>query len=260
MFVACGYRGLLCPSVLTAVSITVSAQAPATPPMPKDPNQLLLLVQKQNRLTSPDIQPWHLKISVKQFDPFDAGIVESQIEEFWAGESKHKIIYTTPTATLTEYSTEKGLFRSAGSPLPPGPLMQAGSAFTNPIFESESLIEKWILKRGERKENGVKVVCLSTKGINAESEKHEFVGSTYCFDAAQASLLSISNPIGAAGDAVYTRNNIQDFHGYYLPREMELTAGGKRILEAQVDLLEDLAQADDALFSPPPQCRTWADS
>ncbi len=252
VFVACDKRSTLaCLFVLAVGSITVSAQAQAATPMPKDPNQILLLVQKQNRLTNPDIQPWHLKISVRQFDPAGGMTGQSQMEEFWGGESKHKVIYTTPTASMTEYATEKGLFRSAGSSIPPGPLMLAGNAFTNPIFENESLIEKWILSRENRKENGVKLVCVSTKGIRNGSEKHELIGSTYCLDSAQPILLSRSNPIGAAGAAIYTRSDIQNFHGYYVPQEVDLTVGGKRTLEAHLELLEDLARTNDALFTPP---------
>jgi TonB family protein len=244
-------QSLGCLCVLTVVSVTVSAQEPTAPPMPKDPNQLLLLAQKQNRLTNPDIRHWHLKISVMQFDALGGVTAKSQVEEFWAGESKHKVIYTTPTASMTEYATEKGLFRSAGNPIPPGPLMATANAFTNPIFENENLIEKWILNRENRKVNGVKLVCVSTKGIKVGSEKREFTGSTYCLDPAKPSLLSRLNPVSSTGEAVYTRNNIQDFGGYYVPQELELTVGGKRTVEAHLELIEDLAQADDALFLPP---------
>lgn len=239
--------GLVCLCVLTLVSITVSAQGPAAPPMPKDPNQLLLLAQKQNRLTNPDTPPWHLKISVRQFDPSGGVTAESQIEEFWAGESKYKVIYTTPTASMTEYATEKGMFRSSGDWMPSGPLIQAGNAFTNPIFENGDLIGKWILTRESRKENGVKLVCLSAKGIRTGSEKREFIGSTYCLDSSQPSLLSRMNPVGPS---IYMRTNVQNFHGYYVPQGVELTVGGKRTLEAHLDLMEELAQADDAFFSP----------
>jgi len=244
------YPSLVCLCALTVVSIFVSAQEPATPPMPKDPNQLVLLAQRQNRM-EPDIRPWHIKISVKQFDPTGTVTAESQIEEFWAGASRYKVTYTTPTASMTEYSTPKGLFRSAGNPVPPGPLMQAGIAFTNPIFENENLVEKWIFNRENRKENGVKLVCLSVKGIRIGEQKPELTGPTFCLDSAQPILLSRSNPAGPEGAAVYTRSNIQNFHGYYVPRDVELTLGGTRTLEAHLELLEDVAQTDDAVFAPP---------
>jgi TonB family protein len=246
------HPGLVC-LLLTVVSITASAQDQIALPMPKNPNELLLLVQKQNRLTNADISPWHLKISVKQLDASGGVMATSQMEEFWAGPSKYKLIYTNPTGSMSEYATEKGLFRSAGTPTPPGPLMQAGNAFTNPIFESESVIEKWILKRENRKEeDGAKLVCLSTEGIRVGAERHDFTGSTYCLDAAQPSLVSRLNPVSSGGEAVYTRSDIQNFHGFFVPREVNLTVGGKRTLEAHLDVLEDLTQAEDALFVPPP--------
>ena len=252
MFVARGkYLSIACFCVLAVASITGSALEQTTPPMPEDPNQLLLLAQKQNRLANPDIPHWHLKISVTQFDPSGGVTVKSQVEEFWAGESKHKIIYTTPNASMTEYATEKGRFRSAGNQISPGPLMATGNAFTNPIFENESLIEKWILHRENRKVNGVKLICVSTRGIKAGSEKHEFTGSTYCLDPEKPSLLSRMNGVGTTSEVVYTRSSVQDFHGYYVPKELELTVGGKRTVEAHLELIEDLAQEEDAFFLPP---------
>lgn len=218
--------------------------------MPKDPIQQLLLIQKQNRLTNSEIQPWHLKISVKQLDPSGSVTTEWQMEEFWAGASRYKIVYTTPAGSATEYGTEKGLFQSAGTLIPPGALMQAGIAFTNPIYESESVVDEWVLKRENRKENGVKLVCLSAKGIRIASRKYDLNGSTFCLNSAQPSLLSRSNPV-ALGDAVYTRTNIENFHGYYVPRDVELTVGGTRKLEAHLELLEDLAQSDEASLAPP---------
>jgi TonB family protein len=243
--------GLVCLFVPAAAFFILSVQGQASPPMPKKTNDLLLLVQKQNRLTNPDTQPWHLKISVKELDPSGDVTAASQMEEFWAGPSRYKVIYTTPTGSMTEYATEKGLFRSAGTPIPPGPLMQAGIAFTNPIFENENLIAQWVLKRENRNDHGVKLVCLSTKGIRIGSEERDLTGSTYCLDATQPSLVSRLNPAGSSGEAVYTRSGIQNFHGYYVPRDVSLTVGGIRTLEAHLDVLEDLAQADDAMFAPP---------
>lgn len=244
-------RKLVGVCMLNVASVITSAQSAPSLPMPKDANQLLLLAQKQNRLTNPDISPWHLKIVVRQFDLSSNVAAESQIEEFWSGESKYKVIYTTPTASMTEYSTAKGLFRSAGNPVPPGPLKQAGNAFTNPIFENENLIEKWILNRESHKANGGKLVCLSTKGIRTERGKQEFIGSTYCLDSAKPILLSRLNPASPAGAAVYMRSNIQEFHGSYVPRDVELIVGGKKALEAHLELLEDLTQKDDGYFAPP---------
>jgi hypothetical protein len=102
------HLGLVC-LLLTVTSITVSAQDQIAQPMPKNPNELLLLVQKQNRLTNADISPWHLKISVKQLDASGGVMATSQMEEFWAGPSKYKVIYTNPTGSMSEYATEKGL-------------------------------------------------------------------------------------------------------------------------------------------------------
>jgi TonB family protein len=220
--------------------------------MPKDPNQLLVLAQKQNRLSSPDIQPWHMRISVKQFDPSGSIKAEGQLEEFWGGESKHKIIYTTPDGSVTEYATEKGMFRSAATQLSFGPLMVAGNVFTNPISQKENLLEELILKRETRKESGLQLVCVSIKGIRTGSEKREFTGPTYCFDSTRPALLSTTLPSAGTSENVYTRSNIQNFHGQYVPQDVELTTSGTRVLQAHLDKIEDVAQADDALFSPPP--------
>ncbi len=240
----------MCLSVLGLVSVAASAQEPAAPPMPKNPNQLLMLAQKENRLTNPDIQPWHLKISVKQFDPSGSVTAESQIEGFWAGASRYKVVYTTPSGSTTQYGSERGMVQPAGMPMPPIPVMQAGDAFTNPILENENVIGEWVLKREERKQDGVKLVCLIAKGIKTAAGEYAFRGPTYCLDAAQPSLLSRSFS-GPAGDAIYTRTDIQNFHGYYVPRDVELTVGGKRKFEARLELIEDLAQTDEAFFAPP---------
>ena len=246
------WRKFVCFCVLNFFSANVYPQGANVAPMPKDPHQLLLLAQKQNRLSNPDMRPWHLRISIKQFDPSGGMTAESQIEEFWASESKHKMIYTTPTASMTEFTTERGLFRSGVAQTSFGPMMLAAKSFTNPIFENENLIEKWILDREKRDENGLKLVCVNVKGINIGSEKREFAGLAYCLDSSQPALLSKTTPYGTTAKAVYTRKNIQDFHGYYVPQDVELTVGGTRLLEAHLDLIEDLPQADDSLFSPPP--------
>lgn len=239
----------LCLGLLLTLAPT-RAFGQSAAPLPKNPDQLLLLVQKQNRLTNADTPPWHLKISVKQLDPSGAPNAESQMEEFWAGPSKYKIVYTTSAGSSTQYGTANGLFQSAGTPIPPGLLMQAGSAFTNPVYESESIIDQWVLKRVKRKENGNEL-CLNATGIRTAAGKYDLKGSSFCLDPAGPTLLARSNPV-PAGEAVYTRSNFEKFHGYDVPRDVELTIGPTRRLEAHLELLEDLAPSDAASLAPPP--------
>jgi hypothetical protein len=68
-----------------------------------------------NSIDDADMKPWHLKLRFQLFDAKGTPTEDGTIEEWWAGPSMYKTVYTSPSYTSTEIRTKDGLYRSKGA-------------------------------------------------------------------------------------------------------------------------------------------------
>lgn len=70
-------------------------------------------------LTREGVNPFYLKIDVQLYDAKGKPSEKGTIEEWWAGESTEKTVFTTPSYTATQLRKGDEVFRSTGASYPP---------------------------------------------------------------------------------------------------------------------------------------------
>jgi TonB family protein len=242
--------GLICLPAFAQDATPIAKPAQKTPAaLPSDPKELMILAAKSNSLTRSDVLPWHLKASLTMFNESGNTIDQGTYEELWVSQKKFKIEYKSTAFTQIEYGSEKGVLFTGASASPPSLFGRAGNEFVNPIMESEETMERWVLGREKRDQDGMKLVCLEVKGSNTTSGFRPFIGPNYCLDAETAILRSSTSP---ADLTLFTRSNTQSFQGHYLPGEINAVHKGTTVLKAHLDSIDAITTIDDALFLPPP--------
>lgn len=211
---------------------------------PADPNTMMLAAFKANNLAVSDIQPWHIKASYQLLDQQGAVAGEGTYEEFWAGPTKFKRIFTGKDFTQTDYGTEKGVLRSGWRDDVPHLLLAMRRYLVAPLPDEQSINQATFSVKSINV-NGAKLSCFSVAGPPPPP------GLTYCIDAPDT-LLRIS------ADSF---QNIQVLHNRILRFESHTIAGDLKIintnntplLTAHVESLETLGTTDNAtLFEPSP--------
>src|SRR5437667_10824662 len=100
--------GLACAAVLLALAGDASAE---------DTTALIERLHRAAALNSIDdatMKPWHLKLSFQLFDAKGTPTEKGTIEEWWAGPSTHKTVYTSPSYTSTEIETKDSFYHTKG--------------------------------------------------------------------------------------------------------------------------------------------------
>lgn len=227
--------------------------------MPKDPKELLLLAAKSNNLAATDMRPWHLKASCTVLDQQGAVSQQGTLEEFWASPIKTKRIYSGSSFSQTEYVTEKGRFRSGEQTAPSWLLTALVGEFSTPVLVNEKDIDQWVVQREERKDGGAKLICATVTGFQTPTGTHSIPASavtSYCMEPDRpALLLRESGSPFTAQFVQFSRSNISSFQGRFVPGDIEADQGGKNILKAHVDLLEQLDTISEADLTPPPDAK-----
>jgi TonB family protein len=93
-----------------------------------------------NSIDDPQLQPWHLKLSFQLFDVKGEASEKGTIEEWWAGPSSYKVVYTSPSFTGTEIHTKDGVFRSKGMISAPDLLEKVLRQVVHPIRSEQGIV------------------------------------------------------------------------------------------------------------------------
>ena len=264
VFLSCS-SGLLCIAALSTASIPLFAQeaapaaAPAkeaSPTLPSDPRELMLLAAKTNGLAGDDIKPWHLIISFKLFDEKGNTTDQGTFEEYWAGVHKHKIAYTSGRYSQTEYETDAGILLTGMPDAVPYSLAQVQTEFIHPVTFDEKRSKHSTFKAQQIELNGRVMQCVTETGHSDVSPTPVFVGPTYCLDADHPSLRSIMSvrwpPQSSLPVWGFTFNNIVSFQGYYVARDIESFRDNKLLFKARLESIEELKTFSDSDFAPQP--------
>lgn len=234
----------------------ISQEAPSAstaPALPADPKELLQLAAKTNGLIGDDLKPWHLKASFKLFDWDRKETEDFSYEEFWAGTQKSKRIITSPNFTQTEYTTEKGIFRTGSRDSAPDRFNNAITPLLNPIhLLTPEGGEEFSVQLVRKKEGAVEFVCLTE--VLGSVKNAKAAGATYCLDSGLPALrVSMRPPVSNQ----IVRNQIIRFQGRYVAKETEEhwpadpDAKSRLSLTIHVDALEEIKTVDEADFTPP---------
>jgi len=223
---------------------TYSQETPALAPL-SDPQSLMLEASKLNNLTLGDLQPWHLKATFTVLDDQGKTTDQGTFEEFWAGPTKDKQVYSTPTFSQTDYRTPDGLFRSATTGFPPSIAVDARREFISPMPTPADVAHQ-TYELENRDAGPTKLSCLKISGLPANP------GLSYCL-ARDEPFLRL-NILGFASLQVL-HNRILSFNGHYIAGDLDFIRSSKHIGTAHLETLESLGPIDEALFAPSPDAK-----
>lgn len=200
-------------------------------------------VTAMNGLESPEQHAWHIVVNYDQFDEDGDNVNSGVFEEYWAGPKLYKRIYKSDTLNQTEYATAKGLFRVGDQKWPDQAALAVRSEIVAP-FNGISTMNEAVGKSEERAFGNSKLDCVFLYG-NSQMIPSE--PPQYCFEPGTVVLRYIR------GDGWFQTayNNIAQFQGRNIAREVVVTDGGKPYLKLHVDSLDQIATVNEADFTPP---------
>ena len=209
----------------------------------------MLLVAKMNRLTGDEMKPWHLKATYQIVDDEQNVTDEGTIEEFWAGESKVKCIFTGKSFTQTYYITQRGTYR-VGKMNSEFPLLwYVEREFVQPIpFPDGALSKQLTFGVYKRQMGTTKLLCINVED-RGKRALDGFLAPAYCIDPDLPILR-----IGSHQDYIhrFVHNHAFMFQGHYLPSTVTVGNGDMMILIAQLERVEPIKTLLDPDFTPGP--------
>jgi hypothetical protein len=235
---------VLCTLFYVASNLSANAQT-ATAPVPPSPKGTLQLAQTTNGLNLTPTIPWHIKLTYDQFDEDGDNIHSGTVEEFYASPKKYKRIFISDTLKQTDIATSNGLFRSGDQQWEGSIELQVQQETITPLYRA-NLAEKntrldsldWPIGKNT-------LPCVVIRRTDMTISDNGL--PKYCFDSGTTKLRYTR---GTGWDeTVY--NNMFLFQGRAVARDITVTNGGKPKLKIHVEILEELSQPDDTLFTPP---------
>jgi TonB family protein len=237
--------------------------APAASPVkdapaatPTDPKELMLMAAKTNGLIGEGMKPWHLKVSFNFYDEKGNSTDQGTFEEYWAGEHKHKIAYTSKAYSQIEFETDNGILLTGMPEAVPYSLAQIQTEFIHPIKLDEKLSKHSEFKMQTINLSGKIMHCLTEIGHNDVAPQPIFVGPAYCLETDQSSLRTVTSVRWPPGisipESVFTFDNILSFQGHYIARDVESFLDKKLVFKAHLDNLDELKTVNESDFAPLP--------
>jgi TonB family protein len=189
-------------------------------------------------IDTPGLVPWHLKVDVQLFDAKGKPAEQGTIEEWWASPDETRVVYTTPSSTVTLLHNKDGLFRTKGQPYPAGILNDLLDQIVRPMpHESEIDSSKPDLRKKSFGKVVLDCIMLDQPLRNVSDPPPLGLFPTFCLDAGE-DRLRIAMEIGSLE---FVRNTVSTFQKRSVATEV--TGGsldGLHVVSARVSLLSTM--------------------
>jgi TonB family protein len=216
----------------------IGQQSPAAAE-PKDPKELMRAAVRMNNLADANGKPWHLKASFQLFDEQGTVTDEGTYEEFWAGLQKARRIFSGKNFSGTEFTTEKGEFRTSLQGEIPLILVNARQDLLHPL-PNEMTVERTTYTAKPFETGSLKLTCITPSGAPG--------ASTFCLSTNEPILRIYANPYSST-QALY--NRVLRFDGITIAGDLKMIRNGKAVAALHVDAIETLDPTNDTAFTPP---------
>jgi TonB family protein len=196
-------------------------------------------------IDEPQLRPWHLKLSFRLFDAKGKPTEQGAIEEWWAGSSLYKTVYTSPSYSSTEIQTKDGLYRTKGSLSAPSLLELVLKQVSHPMPNEQDIEES---KPDLRTETLGKIpmdCIMLAQEIKTVAYPPLGLFPTYCFDRDKDSL-RVSYDFGSQLTA---RNRIGVFQGRSVVIDQMTNLDSTTAITAHVETLESMP-LNEGMFAP----------
>ncbi len=224
----------------------------AAPKLPKNMKELIALAAKANDLGVEDIQPWHLKAAFTtlndQGKPEDIG----GLEEFWVNPHLYKVVYFRGSASQTVYMTSGGLTRSGSQEISSELYSIAAQEFTVPFKLFEGFLQTFTFFQDPGEYEGIKLSCIAGIGPAPTIRSAKIQTPTLCLDKEQLTLRVSRRYTKSENKIEVAHRNVASFQGRYVPTDLVVTSGKRKVFLAHLRVVELLQPTVKADFVPPP--------
>lgn len=179
-------------------------------------------------LTREGINPFYLKLDVQLYDAKGQPGEKGTIEEWWAGDSTEKTVFTTPSYTATHIRKGDEIFRTAGVPYPPNLLTALLNQVIHPI-SSRLEIDNSKATMRTTKFGSVPIDCIA---LQLQSDPNG-IPAEYCFDPGKDSL-RLTFQFGAR---LIIRNRIGRFQQQEVPMDVAIRIGNAMAATGHISAL-----------------------
>ncbi|HEY1579330.1 MAG TPA: energy transducer TonB [Terracidiphilus sp.] len=195
--------------------------------------------------------PWHLKATYQTYDQDSKPLSQGTYEHWWASPTFYRDSWTRPGATHSDWHTADGkhAYRIEGALDYFEYALQ--SALLSPLPREEEIDpSKFRLEREDLSLGGVKFPCIKVVPLMPMHGRIQQIPlglfPTYCFGD--------KNPVLRIAfswkSLMIAFNKVEKMQGRYLPREVSMFEGKRKILTATVDTINGISPTDPALIPP----------
>jgi TonB family protein len=207
----------------------LSVAKPPDPLLAVDPLlERLHAAENATTLTREGVNPFYLKIDVHLYDAKGQPSEQGTIEEWWAGDSTEKTVFTTPSYTATHIRKGDEIFRTAGVSYPPNLLTALLNQVIHPI-SSRSDIDHSKATMRPTKFGTVPIDCIALQLHNDPNG----IPQEYCFDPGKDSL-RLTFQYGAR---LIIRNGIGHFQQQEVPMDVAIRIGNTMAATGHISAL-----------------------
>ena len=193
-----------------------------------------------NSIDDATMKPWHLKLNFLLFDAKGKPTETGTIEEWWAGPTMYKTVYTSPSYTSTETRTKDGRYRSKGTTSVPSLLELVLKQVVDPMpSEADIMDSKPDLRKEDAGKTPMDCIMLAQPIKNVAYAPFGLF-PTYCFDHDKDSLL-VSYDFGSQ---LIVRNKVGIFQQRRVVIDQTILQNSITAVSAHLDTLQSIVPND----------------
>lgn len=213
---------------------TAQQPEPAAQPLPSDPVALMQLAWQQNGLHDADLKPWHVRATWTEVEQKGQPTSTGTWDEWWAGDNKYKISYTSGSFQQTLFVTDHGPF-VLGNPDPPDWNFELVQEAVSGLLPDPQHLSKSSWHQQHQKHGAIEITCAKNKS-----------GDQYCFGGdLPAVRVSTTSTVEKSADSLVR------FQGRYLARRVKVLQVGLPEVDISIDQIEPIPTVLDSDFLPP---------
>lgn len=231
-----------------------SAASEHTPPSSAKINALAHRLMeaglKKNALAGDELKPWHLKIDYQVLEAPLPKPASGSVEEWYLNSGQWRRVSQGSIASLngSEWSMSKfEHYQSKGEFSHRALNLRVARPVIDPLYQAANIKPDYEMEVRANKTAGLVLYCVMVVNPERYADKAnpDFLFPMMCFDDKNRLRLT------STSDTVVQFDDLQEFQGRAVARDVKVLLRGNLVAEMKVSLLEPLTTTDVAVVAPP---------
>jgi TonB family protein len=184
-------------------------------------------------LDTPDMKPWHLKLSVQLFDSAGKPADQGNVEEWWDSPELNRTEYKTSSYSATEIRKEGRLYRTKGADFPPYYLELLRRQIVHPMPRGDTGMKLPNLRLRKLNAGKLAMDCIELGYVIGQQSSPLGSVPAYCFGR-DTDTLRMSAPL--LGEVI-GRDSIGSFAGREVSGDVGVSANSVEAAKGHIDVL-----------------------